>query len=69
VVISIVEQVKTNPSYSLQVSDIEAWEKTHGHIPEGSSLGRKRASRNMRCHAMVRHGAPRVVLCWKTSPA
>jgi len=36
VVISIVEQVKTNPNYALQVSDIEAWEKTHGRIPEGS---------------------------------
>ena len=36
VVISIVEQVKINPNYALQVSDIEAWEKTHGRIPEGS---------------------------------
>ena len=36
VVISIVEQVKTNPNYALQVSDIEAWEKAHGHIPGGS---------------------------------
>ena len=36
VVISIVDQVKTNPNYSLQVADIEAWEKKHGRIPEGS---------------------------------
>ena len=36
VVISIVEQLKTNPNYALQVADIEAWEKTHGRIPEGS---------------------------------
>jgi kynurenine formamidase len=36
VVISIVEQLKTNPNYALHVADIEAWEKTHGRIPEGS---------------------------------
>ena len=36
VVISIVEQLKTNPNYALQVADIEAWEKEHGRIPEGS---------------------------------
>lgn len=36
VVISIVEQLKINPNYALQVADIEAWEKKHGHIPEGS---------------------------------
>jgi kynurenine formamidase len=36
VVISIVEQVKTNSNYALQVADIEAWEKQHGRIPEGS---------------------------------
>jgi kynurenine formamidase len=36
VVISIVEQLKTNPNYALQVSDIKAWEKEHGRIPEGS---------------------------------
>jgi hypothetical protein len=30
VVISIVEQLKTDPNYALQVADIEAWEKTHG---------------------------------------
>ncbi|MGZ8416793.1 MAG: cyclase family protein [Methyloceanibacter sp.] len=28
--------LKTNPNYPLQVADIEAWEKTHGRIPEGS---------------------------------
>lgn len=36
VVISIVEQLETDPNYALQVADIEAWEKTHGRIPEGS---------------------------------
>jgi len=36
VVISIVDQVKANPNYALQVADIEAWEKKHGRIPEGS---------------------------------
>ncbi len=36
VVISIVEQLKTDPKYALQVADIEAWEKTHGRMPEGS---------------------------------
>lgn len=36
VVISIVEQLKTNANYALQVADIEAWEKRHGRIPEGS---------------------------------
>lgn len=36
VVISIVEQVKANPNYALQISDIEAWEKKHGRVPEGS---------------------------------
>ena len=36
VVISIVAQVKKDPNYALQVSDIEAWEKKHGRIPEGS---------------------------------
>jgi kynurenine formamidase len=36
VVISIVEQLKSNPNYALQVADIEAWEARHGRIPEGS---------------------------------
>lgn len=36
VVISIAEQVKSNPNYALQVTDIEAWENKHGRIPEGS---------------------------------
>src|SRR5689334_17616740 len=36
VVISIVEQVKKDPNYALQVSDIEQWEKQHVRIPEGS---------------------------------
>jgi kynurenine formamidase len=35
-VISIVDQVKTNPNYALQVADIKVWEKEHGGIPEGS---------------------------------
>ncbi|NDW07293.1 cyclase family protein [Jiella pacifica] len=36
VVVSIVEQLKSDPNYALQVTDIEAWEKEHGTIPEGS---------------------------------
>jgi kynurenine formamidase len=36
VVISIVEQLKSNANYALQVADIEAWEREHGRIPEGS---------------------------------
>jgi kynurenine formamidase len=36
VVISIVGQLKSDPNYALQVADIEAWEKKHGRIPEGS---------------------------------
>jgi kynurenine formamidase len=36
VVISIVEQLKTDPNYALQVSDIKAWEERHGRIPQGS---------------------------------
>jgi kynurenine formamidase len=36
VVNSIVEQLKSNPNYALQVADIEAWEARHGRIPEGS---------------------------------
>jgi kynurenine formamidase len=36
VVISIVPQVKKKGDYHLQVSDITAWEKQHGRIPEGS---------------------------------
>jgi kynurenine formamidase len=36
VVISIVPQVKKDPKYALQVSDIAKWEKANGTIPEGS---------------------------------
>src|SRR3954452_3525308 len=36
VVISIVKQLKKKADYHLQVSDIEAWEKANGRIPEGS---------------------------------
>ena len=36
VVISIVPQVKNNPGYALQMSDIVAWEKKNGRVPEGS---------------------------------
>jgi kynurenine formamidase len=36
VVISIVPQVKKDPKYALQVSDIQAWEKKNGRIPAGS---------------------------------
>lgn len=35
-VISIAEQVKTNPAYHLSVADILAWEKRNGRIPPGS---------------------------------
>ena len=36
VVISIVPQVKKDPKYALQVSDIRAFERLHGRIPAGS---------------------------------
>src|SRR4051794_475173 len=36
VVISIVPQVRKKPDYALQVSDIQAFEKANGRIPEGS---------------------------------
>ena len=36
VVISIVDKAKKDPGYQMDVPDIEAWEKTHGPIPEGS---------------------------------
>jgi kynurenine formamidase len=36
VVISIVPQVKKDPKYALQVSDIRAFERSHGRIPGGS---------------------------------
>ncbi len=36
VVISIVDQVKKKGDYHLQVSDIQAWEKENGRIPEDS---------------------------------
>jgi kynurenine formamidase len=36
VVISIVRQVKKNPTYFLKVSDLRAFEKRHGRIPKGS---------------------------------
>lgn len=36
VVISIVEQLKSNANYALQVADIAAWEQKNGRIPEGS---------------------------------
>ena len=36
VVISIVDQVKADPGYALQVADIKAFEKAHGAIPAGS---------------------------------
>jgi kynurenine formamidase len=35
-VIPIMEQVKANPNYVLQVADIVAWKAAHGRIPEGS---------------------------------
>ena len=36
VVISIVDQVKSDPGYALQVDDIKSWEKDHGQIPAGA---------------------------------
>ncbi|MDX3924375.1 MAG: cyclase family protein [Shinella sp.] len=36
VVIDISGKVKEDEGYHLQVSDIEAWEKEHGRIPEGA---------------------------------
>ncbi|HYZ28720.1 MAG TPA: cyclase family protein [Thermoleophilaceae bacterium] len=36
VVISIVPQVKKDPKYALEVSDIRTFEKRHGRIPAGS---------------------------------
>ncbi|WP_082316899.1 cyclase family protein [Methylobacterium sp. ARG-1] len=36
VVISIVDSVRADPNYSLQVADIARWEAAHGHIPEGA---------------------------------
>lgn len=36
VVISIVDQVASQPGYHLSVDDIVAWEQAHGTIPEGS---------------------------------
>jgi kynurenine formamidase len=36
VVISIVDQVRRDPGYALQVRDIRGWEMRHGRIPEGS---------------------------------
>lgn len=36
VVISIVDEVATDPGYSMQVSDIKRWEAGHGRIPAGS---------------------------------
>jgi kynurenine formamidase len=36
VVVSVVDKVAGNPGYHLQVADIEAFEKKHGTIPEGS---------------------------------
>jgi len=36
VVISIVPQVRKDPKYALQVSDIRAFERRHGRIPAGS---------------------------------
>jgi len=35
-VVSIAGQVKKDPGYHLTVADIQAWERRHGRIPEGS---------------------------------
>lgn len=36
VVVSIARQVRQNPTYFLQVSDLRRWERRHGRIPRGS---------------------------------
>lgn len=36
VVIPMQQQVAKDPNYHLQVADIQAWERRHGRIPEGS---------------------------------
>jgi kynurenine formamidase len=36
VVIDVQAQAAKNPDYRLSVADLEAWEKTHGHIPSGA---------------------------------
>jgi kynurenine formamidase len=36
VVISIVPQLQTNPSYALHTADVQAWEKANGPVPPGS---------------------------------
>ena len=36
VVISIVPQLKNDPGYHLQITDVKAWEKKNGRIPKGS---------------------------------
>src|SRR6476620_2573027 len=36
VVISIADQVRKDPGYQMQVSDVLAWERVHGRIPAGS---------------------------------
>ena len=36
VVISIVDAVRADPNYALQVADIARWEAVHGRIPEGA---------------------------------
>ena len=36
VVIPIVRQLRTNPKYALQVSDVRRFERRHGRIPRGS---------------------------------
>lgn len=36
VVLDVHEQVAKNPDYTLQMSDVRAWEKKHGPIPRGA---------------------------------
>jgi kynurenine formamidase len=36
VVISIIDQVKKDPGYQMQISDVLAWEKRYGRVPAGS---------------------------------
>ena len=38
IVVDVSEQASANPDYQANVADLEAWEATHGRIPDGSIL-------------------------------
>ncbi len=46
VVISIVDKVKTDPGYQMQVADIEDWEKRTARSPRAASCSSVRTGRN-----------------------